>query len=971
MMASFSAHRPPAIRNFQRLMRFRDAKGRLAGRPVAKIEAANAPTTPLHRFRCASTHSYQFASQRGSVMKDDVTRTATNAPAALAFIKSWFGTTAPAYICSLANDRDDSNEPTERHMSTRDGDQVQSFIAKWDRPGRGLFLCVSTIKPGEKRNKENVAEIPGLWVDIDFKDVDDDEATILRRVKALPKPPSIIVSSGNGLHCYWKFKEPLIINDVDGAETIERVEAALKLLADLVGGDMLVTQVAALMRLPGTHNSKRGNWQAVEIVSSNDLVYELSDIEDEMLFSVAPVVLRKLRPAQIAGEINPFLEAAKALGYKPPIDVENCLRLMLYGGGEHSIHGTQLVVTASMLNAGVPVGEVVSLVLEKTRDAAGDYYGKRWNWTRERKAIRGMCDTWLKKHPRETVTKAKPQLVTTAGATIHKLEPKKAEPKSQKVIDRENLHVVVANSFFKVMKDRGHDLLMVPDDLGVEQCWRYDGDLWSQVGDVTVYLNRELEIVICGMESVSTLKLVAEARALILRHANLVSKTKITFDNHGMVSVKGFLIDPRTRELIPMTKDHHCTWHLGDIYDKDAECPHWLQMLEDSFSDRSEVERIKVIELQQEFLGAALIDRKPKALRRGLVYQGPPDCGKTELIKTMSGLLTDSPISTPLADLNLAHGLQEFTKRVVWTLHEAFDQGVWHLSSRVKSILSGDPLSINPKNQKAITMLMRVVAMWATNSPVKFKESTDAILIRLIIIRMKVKFIPGQLIGTALQAKNNGFAEPHEFVLATEKSGMLNWALDGLQRVLPRGKFNDTDDSKAAADELRLDSNYMAGFIADCIEFSGTNMLAAPDLHLALGSWWKENRGDEKIPPGADAIGRQLAALHDQRIGQDNTKFKDRKGVRYHPGVTLNGIGLDHFASEAAILTAAGRMPPRASLTAADTIKSIPADWYDHPQIKAITKLAKAADAVAALDPDAAKAAELEAELAEKGKPKF
>ena len=43
---------------------------------------------------------------------------------------------------------------------------------------------------------------------------------------------------------------------------------------------------------------------------------------------------------------------------------------------------------------------------------------------------------------------------------------------------------------------------------------------------------------------------------------------------------------------------------------------------------------------------------------------------------------------------------------------------------------------------------------------------------------------------------------------------MLNWALDGLQRMLPAGKFSDTDDSNAAADELRLDSNYMAGFFA-------------------------------------------------------------------------------------------------------------------------------------------------------------
>lgn len=327
------------------------------------------------------------------------TRTATPA-VALAFIKQWFaGTEAPVYICSLANDRDDSREPTERHVLTREDDAtVSAFITKWDRAGRGMFVCVSTIRAGQKRNKETVCEIPGLWVDVDFKDVVDDEATILRRVKALPLPPSIINRSGNGLHLYWKFKEPLIVNIVDGTETFERVEAALKLLVDLVGGDQKVTQVAALMRLPGTHNNKRDEWKPVEIEFSNAGEFELDDIE-EMISTASPIVLRKARPAQNSGETNPFLEAAKSIGSKPPIDVQKRLTAMCYmGGGDAAIHGTQVSVTASLLNAGVPVDEVVSLVLEATRAAAGDY-GKRWNWNREQKAVLGMCKTWLKKHP--------------------------------------------------------------------------------------------------------------------------------------------------------------------------------------------------------------------------------------------------------------------------------------------------------------------------------------------------------------------------------------------------------------------------------------------------------------------------------------------------------------------------------------------------------------------------------------------
>jgi hypothetical protein len=191
-------------------------------------------------------------------------KAATDSKAALYFIERWFGASKhPVYFCSLPNDKSDPNESGERHIATRDIEEATAFIIKWDRPGRGLFFCTSTIKPGMVRNKENVAELCGLWADIDFKDVIHDPDTILRRVKALRLPPSIIVSSGHGYHCWWPFKEPLPATP----ENIERVEAALKQLADLVGGDMKVTQVAALMRLPGSHNSKWGEWNPVELVA--------------------------------------------------------------------------------------------------------------------------------------------------------------------------------------------------------------------------------------------------------------------------------------------------------------------------------------------------------------------------------------------------------------------------------------------------------------------------------------------------------------------------------------------------------------------------------------------------------------------------------------------------------------------------------------------------------------------------------
>jgi hypothetical protein len=129
--------------------------------------------------------------------------------------------------------------------------------------------------------------------------------------------------------------------------------------------------------------------------------FELGDLE-EMLAETSPVVLRKLRPSATQGEINPFTAASESIGFKTPLDVEKRLAEMTYmGGNDAAIHGTQVSVTASLLNAGREIDEVVSLVLAATKAAAGEY-GSKWNWKREEKAIRGMCATWQAKRAKDT-----------------------------------------------------------------------------------------------------------------------------------------------------------------------------------------------------------------------------------------------------------------------------------------------------------------------------------------------------------------------------------------------------------------------------------------------------------------------------------------------------------------------------------------------------------------------------------------
>jgi hypothetical protein len=68
------------------------------------------------------------------------------------------------------------------------------------------------------------------------------------------------------------------------------------------------------------------------------------------------------------------------------------------GGDVNGIHPTQRSVTASLVKQGEPIDDVVELVFQVTKAVVGDY-GVRWNWDREKKKIRRMSETALKKYP--------------------------------------------------------------------------------------------------------------------------------------------------------------------------------------------------------------------------------------------------------------------------------------------------------------------------------------------------------------------------------------------------------------------------------------------------------------------------------------------------------------------------------------------------------------------------------------------
>jgi Protein of unknown function (DUF3631)/RepB DNA-primase from phage plasmid len=275
-------------------------------------------------------------------------------------------------------------------LAARETDRVEAFLQRHDQAGAGIYFCVGTLRDGGRgRSKGNVGWIAGLHADIDYKDHDLAPEEIQRRLDQAALPASLVVATGGGLHCYWLFREA----EAATPEAIARVEAALRRLADHIGGDPQCAECARLMRVPGTTNYKRENPVAVRVLEDRPAArFELRELEG-WLAEARPLLTRRLKQGNGAGE--PF--AAYAGNGATPIDVEARLAQMRHGGADDaSIHRTQVQVTAALLERGEETDAVVAKVLAATK-SVGD---PAWDWAKEERAIRAMCESWLKKHPR-------------------------------------------------------------------------------------------------------------------------------------------------------------------------------------------------------------------------------------------------------------------------------------------------------------------------------------------------------------------------------------------------------------------------------------------------------------------------------------------------------------------------------------------------------------------------------------------
>lgn len=693
----------------------------------------------------------------------------------------------------------DAGKP--KSIFTRDADDIETFVSRHDKPGWSVYFGVAT-RSGQPGTVANCQELPAVWIDVDgAKPVDLVQGAYL--------PPSLIVDSGNGIHAYWLLNEPFEISealDNDGHPAVLVMQG----LARIFAADRSVADLARIMRLPGTTNSKREPVTCTVLYQS-DVRYELDDLAEWVSWQ-----------AQLRGEpVDPFLAAAERLGIRSSIDPEEMLAGMEYPG---NVHEVQLRVTAHMATAGRPEDEVVEAVLEATKLAAGQE-GRRWNWNDERKAIVRMFRDAEKKFAKPVSLEAE-RRKRAGGSDSVGSKPKQPADEKEHVIRR------VAAVTLEVW---GRPIIAVEGEL-----YTYEGGVWHAIDQGWEHRLRS-----CIQGAVHALKLAPNNSTLngvyrLIHESPDHLRHGIEWDRQGVVVARNGAYRVAEGVIEPHSQEHYATRRIDCDVVPEAGCSKWLAFLEEVMPEGA-------AEVLREWMGAALIRGKARELSKGVILYGPSRTGKTQVADVVRALLGGGACGLRVKAIGERFGMQPLLNASGWIADDAVSQHEVMDAEAYKVIVTGESVSVERKNKTAMETRFDMPVMLTMNAFPVVKDNSDAVYNRTMVIPMR-------------QVQSEQTAKPiAQTVIQEELPGILNWASEGWRRLAKRGWYELPESMQSAVNEYKSGNNPMQDFVREFVGSDGDKMIFREDLRKAFNGWLKT-----EVQSRSEWSGKAVAASFQQ-----------------------------------------------------------------------------------------------------------
>ena len=331
-------------------------------------------------------------------------------------------------------------------------------------------------------------------------------------------------------------------------------------------------------------------------------------------------------------------------------------------------------------------------------------------------------------------------------------------------------------------------------------------------------------------------------------------------DPADLVPMRNGLLHVPKRRLLPATPEFFNLSAAPYDYRPDAPEPViWLTFLEDVFEHD-----LEGIDALQEMFGYLLLP--VTWLHKIFGLFGPARSGKGIILRTLGRMVGPANVAAPtFTQLGHQFGQQSLIGKSVATITDARVTNRTSMGDLVETLLtiSGeDTVSVPRKYKEDWVGRLGVRFVVASNDVPFFPDSSTAVANRFVPLTTRKSYLGN---------------EDHmlEDRIANETSGILNWALDGYDRLAKRGWFEGTASGDEILDAMETSSSPITEFVEEQCEIGPRFHVKKSEL-FRHWQWWAEDRG---IPAGS--TGTLTMYLNSAFPGQfSTTRPRGKGGVR-------------------------------------------------------------------------------------------
>jgi len=276
----------------------------------------------------------------------------------------------------------------------------------------------------------------------------------------------------------------------------------------------------------------------------------------------------------------------------------------------------------------------------------------------------------------------------------------------------------------------------------------------------------------------------------------------------GTIAVENGLLhllerdDPQLEDL---KRNHRAIRRLNVAYDPDAGPPErWLAFLNDSIRDEEDLRKF------QEYAGYCLWHHA-QPFGNALFLLGPTDSGKGTALKTLQAVLGEENVGTEtLYDLMQTRwGPAGIYGKAVNIRNEVTPGGLSNVERFKELTGGGDRITAEYKGQDKFEFTVTQKFLFATNEVPNIESADEAFYNRCLFVKFP-ETVPEHEQDPDLLDK-----------LLEEKSGILNWMLEGLRRRMDQDHFTGERATGGKKELCDAFGGVVDRFVHNCLEVTG------------------------------------------------------------------------------------------------------------------------------------------------------